>query len=282
MNTSHINYVANGMGSQSMYLLYLASQQRIKATVSITADTGWETDCDLMTGEKTTAADFFKKYIQPFGKKHGIPAFFVRTVDRNKKPIPSLQDYLEAKKTVGGIPAFGSNGGRNRQTCTDKWKIRAMRQQLRRLGARTARSAQGILYEERPRRVKGSYVGNLDGFDTYRMELQRHSHYYPLVDMQMTRKDVRAEMDRLGLPYLISSECNGCPHADKWRWLRRSPETIEKTSVLESSWNGEYFLTDKRRPLKDVIAEFKQTDIDQGNLFQDDTGFDCTGGYCGG
>ncbi len=33
----HINYVANGLGGQSMYLLYLASQKKIPAIISITA-----------------------------------------------------------------------------------------------------------------------------------------------------------------------------------------------------------------------------------------------------
>lgn len=37
---NHIEALANGMGGPSMYLLWLACQKRIPATVSITADTG--------------------------------------------------------------------------------------------------------------------------------------------------------------------------------------------------------------------------------------------------
>lgn len=38
------NWVANGLGGQSMYLFYLACHRRIPATLSITGDTGGEND----------------------------------------------------------------------------------------------------------------------------------------------------------------------------------------------------------------------------------------------
>lgn len=293
----HINYVANGMGGQSMYLLYLASQKLIPATVSITADTGWENDCDLMDGTKTTGEEFYRNHIEPFGRKYGIVTSFVRTTIKDGSNLPTIPEYLREKKALGKdkampVPMFGSNGGRLKQTCTDKWKISAMKQECRRLGATTARSAQGIHFGERARRVKGEYVGVEDGFSIYKTgkldkktgvftPIKWLSHYYPLVDLQMDREDVRREMNRLGLPYLISSECCGCPHADPWRWLRRTDETIEAVAQIEDMYEGQMFFTDQRRPLRDVIADFKYQESAQSLLFTDVANFDCTEGVCG-
>lgn len=280
-----------------MYLLYLASQQKIPATVSITADTGWENDCDMMDGTKTTAEEFYQKHVEPFGKKWGIHTSFVRTTIKDGSNLPSIADYLIEKNALGKdkampVPMFGSNGGRMKQTCTDKWKISAMKQECRRLGAMTARSAQGIHFGERARRVKGKYIGNEDGWSIYQTEkYNKHtdtyttikwlSHYYPLVDLQMDREGVRREMDKLGLPYLISSECCGCPHADPWRWLRRTPETIESVAQIEDMYKGQMFFTDQRRPLRDVITDLRLNKNAQASLFGDTADFGCTDGVCG-
>lgn len=290
-----INYVANGMGGQSMYLLYLAAQKIIPATVSLTADTGWENDCDLSDGTKTTAKEFFDKHLKPFADKHNIEAYFVRTVDRYKQPLPSIPEYLTNKVAIGRpqanpVPMFGSEGGRLKQSCTDKWKISAMKQQCRRLGATTARSAQGIHFGERSRRVKGEWVGVENGWNIYRtVKIDKQtkiatpikwlSHYYPLVDLQMNREDVQKELERLSISYLISSECAGCPHADPWRWLRRTAETIESVAQLEDMYNQEFYFTSDRRPLRQVIADLRQGD-GQSHLFSKN-GFDCTDGMCG-
>jgi hypothetical protein len=293
----NINYVANGLGGQSMYLLYLASQKKIPATVAITADTGWENDCDMMDGTKTTAEEFYRNHVAPFGQKWGIHTSFVRTKIKDGSDLPSISDYLIEKNALGKdkampVPMFGSNGGRMKQTCTDKWKISAMKQECRRLGALTARSAQGIHFGERARRVKGKYIGNEDGWSIYQTEkynkqtdtyttIKWLSHYYPLVDLQMDREDVRREMDRLGLPYLISSECCGCPHADPWRWLRRTEETIESVAQIEDMYKGQVFFTDQRRPLREVIADLRLNKDAQASLFGDTADFSCTGGVCG-
>lgn len=290
----HINYVANGLGGQSMYLLYLASQKRIPATISITADTGWEDDCDMMDGTKTTAEEFYRTHVEPFGRAWNIDTAFVRTKMKDGGNLPSIADYLIEKNALGKdrampVPMFGSNGGRLRQSCTDKWKIAAMKQECRRRGATTARSAQGIHFGERARRVKGEYIGVEDGFAVYRSTkmvkkkvtaIKWLSHYYPLVDLQMDREAVRREMDNLGLPYLISSECCGCPHADPWRWLRRTDATIESVAQIEDMYKGEMFFTAQRRPLRDVIADFRKEANAQTGLF-DTADFGCTDGVCG-
>lgn len=278
-----------------MYLLYLASQKKIPATISITADTGWENDCDMMDGTKTTAEEFYHCHVEPFGKHWNIPTYFVRAIDKMGVNRPSIPDYLQIPDKNGepqarAVPMYGSNGGQLVQSCTDRWKISAMKQQCRRMGATTARSAQGIHFGERSRRVKGQYVGTEDGYAIYQptnmvkgevTTVKWLSHYYPLVDLQMDRDAVRREMNRLGLPYLISSECSGCPHADPWRWLRRKPETIEAVAQIEDLYKGEMFFTSERRPLREVIADLRANKDAQSTLFGDVADFGCTDGVCG-
>lgn len=57
----HLEAIANGLGAQSMYLVVLAGRREIPATVSITADTGWEKDRLWHNGEWSTPQEFFDK-----------------------------------------------------------------------------------------------------------------------------------------------------------------------------------------------------------------------------
>jgi len=286
----HINYVANGMGGQSMKLLDMAGRREIPATVSITADTGWEQDCDLNTGEKITARDFFYNFLEPFAKERGIKAYFVRSVDKYKNPLPSIPEYLAAREKANSVPMYGSRGGQMLQSCTSKWKLAAMKQQLRRLGATTARSAQGIHWDEAARRVKGTFIGLENGHSIYRDETKNKrsgkittvkwlTHYYPLVDLRMGRQAIKVELEKLKIPYLVSSECDGCPHQDYWRWSRHTEESIAETAALEANYKGEFFFTDRIIPLREAILKMKTDAEMKRSLF--DTDIDnCDSGLC--
>jgi hypothetical protein len=290
-----IEAISNGLGAQSMYLCWLAGRGRLPARLSISADTGSEKDCLWASGERTTLREYFDQVALPLCGEWGIEAVFVRSRDKDDLDMPSIEDFVgENAPDATSIPLFGSNGGRLVQSCTDRWKARAIRQEGRRRGADHMRTAQGIHYGEAARRVKGLYVGKVDGFDTYHdtakvkdangnsviKTVKWLTHYYPLVDLRMNRDDVRREMQRLDIPYLISTECDICPHKDAARWLRTSPETIQRAANLESRYNGTQFLTDRRRPLLTVIEEYKTEARMNPKLF-DDSAFDCTDGLCG-
>lgn len=279
-----------------MLLCYFASQGIIPATVSITADTGGEEDCDWNTGEKTTARYYFDHVTKPLCDKWGIDARFVRAQDGNKHPMPAIGDYHGENAGDKGrilMPLFGSNDGRLKQNCTDRWKLAAIKQEARRMGATHLCSAQGIHAGEAAHRVKGLYIGEVNGFDHFQTAYQNKetkewrivkwmTHYYPLVKMRLNRQAVRDKLERLDIPYLISSECDICPHKDAGRWLRSSPRTIERAANLESLWNGEFFLTDRRRPLRVVIEEYKAEAAMNPGLFDADAAtFGCDNGFCG-
>jgi hypothetical protein len=170
----------------------------------------------------------------------------------------------------------------------------AIHQQERRLGAKTTCNAQGIHMHEFDRRGKGRFLRDQDGFSIYQATVvvrdpatgtKRHkdirwqTHYYPLVDRRLGREDVYAAVEKEGIPYLISSECDLCPHKDLARWERSSPETIEDGAYIESLFKGEYFFTDRRIPLKEAITAM-QLDRENGKA-QQEMDFGCGNSICG-
>lgn len=236
----HLESISNGLGAPSLLLLIMAIRREIPATVSISADTGWENDRLWNTGRRSTNQQYFDEVIVPLcGGTHVTP-FFSRSVDKHKLQFPTLREQVLRDADGGGhsgVPLFGSRGGRMQQTCTDKMKIRACRQEARRLGAVTNCNAQGIHSMEADRRIKGRFLTMRDGWGIYQTgvkdkdgkfhELKWMTHYYPFVDLGMDREQIYKSVEREGVPYLISSECDLCPHKDLARWERTSPEVIE-------------------------------------------------------
>lgn len=291
-----VNWLSNGLGGQSMYLLYLAAHRMIPATLSITADTGSESDRETNTGERISAPDFFMRYVRPYAEKHGIEAVMVRAQDVSGQPLPPLIDVLrgrndELKKSVS-VPLFTNDrtAGRLRQSCTDKWKVRAIHQEARRRGVTLLRSAIGFHAGE-SHRLKAEWLRADAGFDYYKPYQKRRGklvtvkwleHYYPLIDLQMNRQQIREELEREGVPYLVTTECDMCPHQDYQRWAAHRPEAIQEIARIESEWGGRLFFTDRRIPLLDALKEMRQEDEAkqrQGQLFAD---FGCeSGAYCG-
>lgn len=283
-----IEYTANGLGGQSMWLLHMACEGQIPARFSITADTGSEQDRAMMDGTRITAEEFFRKHVAPMALRGGIGAFFTRAKYKTGADFPPLHEHMAAHAmTQQNVPMFGSEGGRLRQTCTDKWKMRAIRQQLRQLGAKKARGAVGIHFGEALRRMSGPYLGKfvhrnlsyrfyqtVDGRKVPK-PIKWMQHYYPLVDSEMDREAVRDRLRKLGIPYLVTSECDMCPHQDDARWLQHTPESIERSAVLEDRYEGEFFFTDRRIPLRLAVEEMRK------NPKPSDPAFGCHNGLCG-
>lgn len=300
----HLNVLANGEGAQSMCLLILRAEGKIKGDVSITADTGWEFDRLWSNGKRGTAKEYFEEIIVPLCLKYGIDFRFTRSLDKNGNELPGLGEYMEAVGLSGNtkninIPMFGSKGGRVMQRCTDKMKIRACRQEARRMGAKTALIAQGIHLGEASRRVKGIFLRSEDGFSIYQTTLERKikqpdgskikvdvpikwlNHYYPLVDLGMNRNDCQRMIVKAGIPYLLSTECDGCPHKDFPRWERTSPSVLEKLCKIEDQFKGQFFFTDRRIPLMEAIAAMRKDREENPERFESEPDFGCGNAECG-
>lgn len=302
----HLESISNGLGAPSLLLLIMAIRKEIPATVSISADTGWENDRIWNTGRRSTNEQYFNEVIVPLCKGSHVTPRFVRSVDENKLELDSLRDQMIRDANGGrmsGVPLFGSNGGRLQQTCTDKMKIRACRQEARRMGAKTNCNAQGIHFYEADRRTKGRFLRMEGQWSIYQTtvtenktdpltgekrkvtkDIKWQTHYYPLVDLKMSRADVYKAVEKEGVPYLVSSECDLCPHQDLARWERKSPEVIEDGARIEALFKGKFFFTPLRIPLKEAIAEMQRKraeNIQNGKSPMSDLDFGCGNAICG-
>lgn len=286
---THIEALSNGLGAPSVYLVELARQKKIPATISITADTGAERDRLWSNGERTTAREYFNRVVEPLAREADIEAVMVEALDGDGNPIPPLMEWTDGFIAAGKlnhikIPLFGSDGGRLKQNCTSRKKVAAIRQELRRQGATSARMAQA-LHRGEVRRMKGRGGRVEGGFYTLTdFDVLWCSHYYPLIDIGLFRADVREQLDLLGIPYLLSSECDDCPHQDWPRWSRHTSEVIDAIAEREAKMGGQFFYTDKRIPIKEALpllrAEY-EANRSTMDMF-DDPDFGCDeGAVCG-
>ena len=96
------------------------------------------------------------------------------------------------------------------------------------------------------------------------------SQHYPLIDPAYDggkgwhRAACIQQLEERGIPYLITSQCDGCPHKDWARWERTTPETIQHLAEWEMNFQGEFFLTDRRVPLLQALAQMRK---EPGTLF---------------
>lgn len=298
----HLESLSNGLGAQSMLLFLMACRREIPATVSITADTGWENDRLWSNGRRGPIQEYFDEVVSPMADKYGVTAIFSRSRYRDGRHFEPLIAHVRRCALEGlkpNIPMFGSRNGRLRQVCTDKWKIRAIRQTARaRLNASTMCNAQGIHIGEASRRIKGIYLRNegkwsiyqttvdawqvIDGVRTkYHKPIKWLTHYYPLVDLGLNRRDCQERIIREGIPYLLSSECDGCPHKDLPRWERTSPEVLRELSELESMFNGEFFFTPERIPLMEAIEVMRKKRASNPEKYHAEADFGCQNAICG-
>lgn len=268
MKQPHIaNWLSNGLGGQSMFLLLLASEREIPATLSITADTGSEKDRVCSTGERMSAPEFFRRYVQPFAERTGIEAVMVRAQNKFKKELEPVEDVLRASAkracakgefhfdhVVKGlsVPLFTNDKsrGRLRQSCTSKWKIAAINQEAKRRGITLLRNAVGFHAGE-CHRIKARYLKDDGGFSIYKpqkvtggisKDVNWLEQYYPCIDLGLDREMIRARLQKRGLPYLVTTECDMCPHQDYARWIMHTPAVLDDAARIEAAWGGKLFL----------------------------------------
>ena len=182
----------------------------------------------------------------------------MRSLDNKGRPLTPIIELLEHGSTAG-IPLYGSDGGQLPQRCTGKYKIRAVRQELRRRSATTARVALGLTMSE-IHRMKPS-------------DVKWCENWWPLIDpFRMYRAMIQDELVKRNIPFLISTECDNCPHKNAPRWNRTSSEMIDRLADAESRLDG-LFLTPYRIPLKEAIE--KMSNSEQMELLGCDSG-----GFC--
>ncbi len=266
MKSSYIESISCGQGAPSLYLIVLAGEGYFNADIVIVADTGWETDMLWSTGKRSDAKKFFESVTKPLAESYGISAVFVRSQKKDGMQYPPIPDLQFPGKE--DIPLFGSRGGRLRQTCTSKWKIQAIRQELRRRGAINATTYLGITIDEISRIKPNNVIWE---------QLSWPLVGFPIRDKWkkvLHRTEIDEDLDRRNIPFLVTTQCDGCPHKDYFRWNNNTQEKIEELANFEKRWNGNQFLTSLRIPLPEALVAMKNKNYK--NDFLDI----CEQGYC--
>lgn len=246
-NMAKMNVIQCGQGAPSLFLIILAGQGKIEADIVIWADTGSENDLVLNDGSHVTGSEYFELVTKPLAEDYGLQAYAVK----REEPLHETQK-LNGSISLD-IPVFGSKGGKLKQSCTSKVKVSPSDLFLKSLGMNPrfdfVTKLFGITMEEK-HRVKRSPK-----------RWQRFK--YPLVDLGIYRQQCEEELDNRNIPYLLSTQCDCCPHQDAVRWLRHTPKTIQQLTELEASWNGSFFLTKYLEPLS-VALEIMREDVERG------------------
>ncbi len=238
-----------GAGVQSTALALMACDGTLPGLQgAIFADTGWE------------PARVYKHLdrLEEKLKEAGIPLY--RVAKGNLRT-----DSVDPAHRFASVPYFVRNpdgsDGMGRRQCTSEYKLSPiMRKSRELLGAKPPD------FRSVPR---GNLVTQWIGFSTdevYRVNDRRDNLYsvkrYPLLELDMSRKDCERYLKRVGWGETAKSACIGCPfHGNaQWRDLRdNSPEEwadavefdrlIRKGGARGLPLNGEAFLHASRVPL---------------------------------
>ncbi len=89
---------------------------------------------------------------------------------------------------------------------------------------------------------------------------------------QKNKANIIEQLHKRNIPYLLTTECDMCPHKDMVRWSRTDKKTIEKLSEIERGFGGTQFFTSSRIPLMESL----KNQGDQMSFLHDG----CDSGYC--
>lgn len=243
-----------GAGVQSSTLLLMAVHGELTIDAAIFADTGWE----------PAAVYEHVDQLEQWATAAGIA--FYRVANGNIRA-----DALdEGHGRFASMPLYQQNAdgsrGMARRQCTDEYKLKPIRRQLKAMGASRRNPVEllvGISLDEYTRmRVSG---------------LQYIQHIYPLVDRRMTRADCLGWLEQHGYPEPMKSACIGCPfrRAAGWRALSATEmaDAIDFDERIRHDpkgyWQGVRFLHDSLIPLAMVDLRSEQ-DRGQMDMFESD------------
>lgn len=173
----------------------------------------------------------------------------------------SLRDDSLAKAGhIVSMPAFvlNPNGtkGQLRRQCTQEYKLRAIKRQVRELGATATNPAEmliGISWDEWHR--------------VHDSDVRYMLNVYPLIDRKMTRQDCEAWLTGHGYGIPQKSACIGCPFRSAQGWRDLTPAEREDANQFDDSMRavfhtrsikGEVFLHPSLRPLRTIDFRSEQ------------------------
>ena len=223
--------------------------------------------------EDPRSLDYYREFHIPFAEKHGIELIELHRIMKDGSTETIWNRLLSPNSKSIPIPVRMGNGAPATRGCTSDFKIRVVRRWQRKNGScreDPAITGLGISTDEIERARTDS------GFDDQILE-------YPLLQLQMNRRDCFKIIKEAGLPEPPKSACFFCPFhsAETWRRLRiERPDLFDKSVYLEQEINkkrdklhkSRVWLTRYAKPLDVAIADQLSFDLDGPE--------DCDSGYC--
>lgn len=277
--TEPIHAFSFGGGVQSTAALVLAARGELPAT-----DDSYRWDAFIFSNvgeraEHPATLKYVDEVAKPYAEQHGIELVEVRKRLRDGTP-DDLMDRIERNDRSLPFPVRMNNGAPGRRSCTADFKIRVIEKELKRRGASEQTPAVvgiGISMDE-IQRAKG--WGEVDP----RAPSQRRE--YPLLRLELRRRDALQIIADAGLPQPPRSACFFCPfHSlDEWRRLKRDePDLFTKSVELErmlrerqaAQGKRPVWLTRYAMPLDQVVADQLVLGDDPGHADAP-----CDSGHC--
>jgi 3'-phosphoadenosine 5'-phosphosulfate sulfotransferase (PAPS reductase)/FAD synthetase len=249
-----------GAGVQSTTLLLMACEGVLQIDCAIFADTQWE----------PKAVYEHLDWLEEYATSHGQ---VVHRVTRGNLREEALNPDHKFASMPLHIKNLDGKTSVLRRQCTNEYKLNPIRRKVRELGATRKNPATlliGISMDEF-QRMKDSLV-------------QYIKNEFPLIDLQMSRKDCLAWMARRNFPTPPKSSCIGCPFHNnpQWQEIWKVPAEWDDAVAFDEAIRHRRGRTDfpaylhfRGVPLKDIDLRTPQ-ERGQLDLFNEE----CTG-MCG-
>jgi hypothetical protein len=252
-----------GGGVQSVAVLVLAAQRRLAYDAFVFANVG-------ANSENPDTLVYFEQVAKPYALKHDIELVEVSRRNRKGQAVSLLDSLYSAKRSVN-IPVRMSNGAPGRRNCTGDFKIAVVARWLRENGATVEKPATVGL---------GISIDEFQRMNQSRIDWQVNE--YPLIDMNLSRRDCRQLIMSAGLPVPPKSSCWFCPYKNRedWQQLRNhKPDLFAAAVSLEQYLNGvrrdlgrdAVYLHSSCIPLVDVVGNQLELGLEEAA---------CESGYC--
>jgi hypothetical protein len=249
MSTPTLRVLSLGAGVQSTTLALMACDGTLPGLDgAIFADTGWEPPA-VYRQVKRLSEDLWWQKIPTFRVSRGN----LRT------------DTADPTKRFASVPWFVRNpdgsDGMGRRQCTSEYKLAPINREVRRL-----LGAEAPNYRRVPRgRVAEQWIG-FSTDEVHRCNNKPANLYtyqrYPLIELDMSRKDCERWLKARGWGHTVKSACIGCPfhgnaawrdlrdnHPREWKDAIEFDRQIRKGGARGEQLRGEAFLHRSRVPL---------------------------------
>jgi hypothetical protein len=275
MITPTLRVLSLGAGVQSTTLALMACDGTLpNLDAAIFADTGWEPPAVYAQVDRLDKAL----------TNHGIPLYRVSSGNLRR-------DIIEPGHRYASIPYFIRNpdgtDGMGRRQCTAEYKLTPINRKCRELLGAKPPDYRNV--------ARGRVIEQWIGFSADEIHRVNNKHdvsyltkRYPLIELEMRRKDCIRWLERHGWGHTVKSACIGCPfHGNRhWRDLRDNhPEqwadaiafdrAIRKGGARGLPLNGTAFLHRSRVPLDQApidriqLSEYRDLQLDLFELLED-------------